>query len=97
MLDWLSCNAQGHGPLEPPPPMVDPVISHPPSLLFSSMQGKCDREKSVVVIFRINTLTPSLTVGSDVNQVYRPMREMGEERKEFLGVGLQECRLCGSS
>lgn len=89
MLDWLSCNAQGHGPLEPPPPSpaVDPVISHPPSLLFSSMQGKCDPEKSVVVIFRINTLTPALTVGSDVNQVYRPMRETGEERKELFGCG----------
>lgn len=27
--------------------------------------------KSVVAIFRINTLTSELTVGSDVNQVYR--------------------------
>lgn len=41
----------------------------------------------MVVIFRINTLTPALTVGSDVNQVYRPMRETGEERKELFGCG----------
>lgn len=41
----------------------------------------------MVAIFRINTLTPALTAGPDVNQVCRPSRGMGNE---VLGVGVQE-------
>lgn len=66
----------------PPPPLpsaADPVISP----LFR------DPLKSVVAIFRINTLTPVLTVGSDVNQVYRPKQRTGEARR---GVCVWESR-----
>lgn len=78
----------GHGPLEPLlPSAVDPVISP----LFR------DPLKSVVAIFRINTLTPALTVGSDVNQVYRPRRGMGKQGKGFVCGSPGEWRLCGGS
>ncbi len=66
-----------------PTPTQSAPCSLPPSLLLSSMQGKCSPVKSVVAIFRINTLTPTLRVGFDANQVYRLSREMGKERKGF--------------
>jgi len=58
------------------------------------VRGKCDPLKSVVAIFRINTLTPTLTVGSDVNQVYGPSRRTG---KEVNSLSVWRCRLCGAS
>lgn len=77
--------------LNPPSfPCGRPCDLPSPSILFSSVLGKCDPLKSVVAIFRINTLTPVLTVGSDVNQVYRPSTKIGVGEKELSGVGIQE-------
>lgn len=93
MLDWLSCNAQGPQSAWTPPPLQWTLQSLSSSPLCEGSRT----QKSVVAIFRINTLTPMLIVGSDVYQVYRPRRETGElGRGGFLDVGVQSVH-CGNA